>query len=81
VKPALHDKLEEKDVPELWRNLELKYVTCNLPKDLPTKLTILKSLILLYSKYALQIKEIKTLPYWLRQLKQRGEQQCTFLTL
>ena len=35
----------------------------------------------MYSKYALQIKEMKILPYWLRQLKQTGEQQCTFLIL
>jgi hypothetical protein len=82
--PRLHESLNEKDVPELWRKLELEYVTSvsgvvqeYKPEKLANaKKTILKCLILLYSNHAMSIGVLQTIPYWLRQLEQQDSQHC-----
>lgn len=49
--------------------------------DEEEQITILKTMIVLYNKHASTLKELKSLPYWLRLMEQPGLAHCHFVLL
>lgn len=78
VKPSLTVDINKNQLVEFWDELKLKFMPS---KDELERQYILKVMILIYQKHFETLRELRTLPYWLKLLEFPDLKSCHFLLL
>lgn len=78
LKPSLTIDINKNQLVEFWDELKLKFMPS---KDEVEKQYILKVMILIYQKNFEILRELRTLPYWLKLLEFPDLKSCHFLLL
>jgi hypothetical protein len=75
-RPSL--SVDVKEPAAFWHELKIKFMSTF---DEDEQITILKTMIVLYNHHSKTLKELKSLPYWLRLMEQPSLTHCHFVLM